>query len=72
MQKVPLSCFEMKRGHGWGVVACNVETQCQTLNCISVQTTGVILLVPNFMNHIVISFKHDLHQKSHISGQLLS
>ena len=42
------------------------------LYCISVQTTGVVLLAPNFMNHLVISFKHDLHQKSHISGHLLS
>jgi hypothetical protein len=42
-------CFEMKRGPGWGVVACDVDTQCQDLNWISVQTTGVVLLAPNFM-----------------------
>jgi hypothetical protein len=42
-----MSCFEMKRGPGWGVMACNVETQYQNLNWISV-------LVPNFMNHLVI------------------
>jgi hypothetical protein len=66
------SFFGMKRDPGWGVVACNVETQCQNLNCISVQTTGVVLLAPNFMNHLVISFKRDLRQKSHISGHLLS
>jgi len=42
------------------------------INCISVQTTGVVLLAPNFMNHLVISLKHDLHQKIHISGHLLS
>jgi hypothetical protein len=48
-----------------------VETQCQNLNCISVQTTGLVLFAPNFMNHLVISFKHNLHQKSHISGHLL-
>jgi len=72
IKEVLLSCFGMKRGPAWGVVACYVETQCQNLNCISVQTTGVVLLAPNFMNHLVISFKHDLHQKSHISGHLLS
>ena len=48
-----------------------VETQCQNLNWISVPTTGVVLLAPNFMNHLVISFKHDLHQESHISGHSL-
>ena len=53
----------MKRGHGWGVVACNVETQCQSLNCISVQTNGVVLLAPNFVNHLVTSFKPDLQPK---------
>jgi len=26
---------------------------------------------PNLMNHLVLSFKHDLYQKSHISGHLL-
>jgi hypothetical protein len=62
----------MKRGPDWGVVACNVETQCLILSCIFVKTTGVVLLAANFMNHLVISFKHDLHQKSHISGHLLS
>ena len=65
-------CYGMKRGPGWGVVACNVETQCQHLNWISVQTTGVVLLAPDFMNHLVVSFKHGLHQKSHIPGHLLS
>jgi len=30
-----LSCVGMKRGSGWGVVVCNVETQCQNLNCMS-------------------------------------
>ena len=53
----------MKRGPAWGVVACYVETQCQNLNWVSVQTIGVVLLAPDFMNHLVISFKHDLHQK---------
>jgi len=53
----------MKRGAAWGVVACYVETQCQYLNWISVQTTGVVLLAPNFMNHLVISFKHNSYQK---------
>ena len=53
-----LSCFGIKGGPGWGVVACNVETQCQNLNWISVPTTGMVLLAPNFMNHLVISFKH--------------
>jgi hypothetical protein len=64
----------MKRDPGWGVVACNVETlpKFEILDCISVQTTGVVLLAPNFMNHLVISFKHDLHQNCHISGHLLS
>ena len=66
IKEVLLSCFGMKRGPGWGVVACNVETQCQNLNWISVPTTGLVLLAPNFTNHLVISFKHDLHQKSHI------
>ena len=46
IKEVLLSCFGMKRGPGWGVVACDVETQCQSLNCISVQTTGVVLLAP--------------------------
>jgi hypothetical protein len=67
-----LSCFGMNRGPGWGVMGCNVETQCQNLDCTSVQTTGVVLLAPNFMNHLAISFKHDLRQKRHISGHLLS
>jgi hypothetical protein len=31
----------------------------------SVQSTGVVILAPNFMNHLVISFIHDLYQKSH-------
>ena len=62
----------MKRGPAWGVVACYVETQCQNLYWISVQTTGVVLLVPNFINHLVISFKHDMRQKNHIPGHLLS
>jgi len=31
----------------------------------------VVLLAPNIMNHLVISSKHDLNQKSHISGHLL-
>jgi hypothetical protein len=30
-----------------------VEIQCQNLNWISVQSTGVVLLAPNFMNHLV-------------------
>ena len=55
IKEVLLSCFGMKEGPGWGVVACNVGTQCQNLNCISVQTTGVVLFAPNFMNHLVIS-----------------
>jgi len=54
----------MKRGPAWDVVACNVETQCQNLNRISFQNTGVVLLAPNFMNHLVISFKH-ASKKSH-------
>ena len=32
----------------------------------SVQMARVVLLAPSFMNHLVISFKHDLYQKSHI------
>ena len=71
IKEVFLSCFGMKTGPAWGVVACYVETQCQNLNWISVQTTGVVLLSPNFMSHLVKSFKHDLYQKSHISGHLL-
>ena len=58
IKEVLLSCFGMQRGPGWGVVACNVVTQCQNSNWISVPTTGVILLAPNFMNHLVISLKH--------------
>ena len=61
----------MERGPVWGVVAYDVETQCQNLNWIFVPTTGLVLLAPNFMNHLVISFKNNLHQKSHISGHLL-
>jgi len=60
IKEVLLSCFGIKIGPVWGVVACFVETQCQNLNWISVQSTGVVLLAPNFMNHLVISFKHDL------------
>ena len=71
IKEVLLSCFGMKRGPAWGVVVCYVKTQCQNLIWISVQTTRVVLLAPNFMNHLVISFKHDLYQKSHISGHLL-
>jgi len=41
-----------------------VETQCQKLNCISVQTTGVVLLAPNIMNHIVISNMICIKKKS--------
>ena len=40
-----------------------METQCQSLNCISVQTNGVVLLAPNFVNHLVTSFKPDLQPK---------
>jgi hypothetical protein len=39
-----MSRFGMKMGSDWGVVSCNVETQCQNLNYIFVQTTGVGLL----------------------------
>ena len=46
IKKVLLSCFGMKRGPDWDVVACYVETQCQNLNWISVQTTGVVLFGP--------------------------
>jgi hypothetical protein len=60
----------MKRGPAWGVVACYAETQCQNLNWISVQTTGVVLLAPNFMDHLIVSFKRDI-KKIHISGHLL-
>ena len=63
IKEVLLSSFGMKRGPAWGVVACYVEIQCQNLNWISVQSTGVVLLAPNFMNHLVISFKHDFYQK---------
>ena len=70
--RVLLKCENgVKRGPGWAAVACNVGTQCQILNWISVQTTGVVLLAPNIMNHLVISSKHDLNKKSHISGHLL-
>jgi hypothetical protein len=54
----PTVLFWDKRGPAWGVVACYVETQCQNLNWVSVQTTGGVLLAPNFMNHLVISLKH--------------
>ena len=56
----------MKRGPEWGVVACNVGAQCQNLNWISAQTTGVVQLTPNFVDHLVLLIKHDLHQKNHI------
>ena len=55
---------------GRGGLYCGI--QCQNLNWISVPTTGLVLLAPNFVNHLVISFKHDLHQNSHITGHLLS
>jgi len=42
IKEVLLSCFGMKRGPGWGVVACNVGTQCQNLTWISAKTTGPI------------------------------
>jgi hypothetical protein len=66
IKEVLLSCFGMKRGPGWGVVACTVKTQCQNLNSISVQTTGVAHLASNFMIHLVMLLKHDLHQKRNI------
>jgi len=50
----------MIRGPAWGVVACNVETQCQNLNCPD-HWGGPF--GPKLMNHLVISFKHDLHKK---------
>ena len=65
-KEVLLSCFGMKRGPAWGAVACYVKTQCQKLNWISVQTTGVVLLAPNFMKHLVMLFKHELHRKRNI------
>ena len=67
IEEVLLSCFGMKIGPGWGVVACNVGAQCQNLNWISAQTTGVVQLTPNFVDHLVMLIKHDLHKKNHIS-----
>jgi hypothetical protein len=48
------------------VVAQYVNIHCQDLNWISAQTTGVVHLAPNFMNHLVMLFKHDLHRKRNI------
>ena len=42
--------------------------QCQNLDWITVQTTRVVLLAPNFMNHLVTSIKRVLHKKIHIPG----
>ena len=42
IKEVLLSCFEVKRGPGYSVVAQYVNTQCQNLNWISAQTTGVV------------------------------
>jgi hypothetical protein len=67
IKEVLLPYFGMKRGTGWGVVACNVGTQCQNLNWNSAKTTGVVQLTPNFVDHLVMLIKHDLHQKNHIS-----
>jgi len=59
----------MKRGSGWGVVAYNVKTQCQNLNGIPTQTTGVVQLTPNFVDHLLMFIKHGLHQKIYTSGR---
>jgi len=71
IKEVLPSCVGMKRGSGWGVVAYNVKTQCQNLHGNPTQTTGVVRLTPNFVDHLVMFIKHGLHQKSHISGHLL-
>ena len=48
------------------MVAQYVNIQCQNLNWISAQTTGVVYLASNFMKHLVMLFKHDLHRKRNI------
>ena len=58
IKEVLLSCFGVKRGLGWAAVACNVGTQCQDLNWISAQTTGVVRLSPNYL---VMLFKNKQH-----------
>jgi hypothetical protein len=40
--------------------------QCQNLNWISPQTTGVVHLASNFIKHLVKVFKHDLLRKRNI------
>ena len=72
IKEVLLLCFEVKRGPGWGVVAQNVNSQCQNLNGDSAQTTGGAHLAPNFGNHLVMLFDYGLHQKRNIPGPLLS
>ena len=70
-QEVLLSCFGVKRGPGWAAVACNVGTQCQNLNWISAQTTGVVRLSPNFVDHLVMLFKTICIKKITSPEQLL-
>jgi len=53
IKEVILSCFGMKGGPGWGVVACNVELSAKF---------WTVFLSPNFMNHLVITFAS---KKSH-------
>ena len=40
-----------------------MKTQCQNLKGNPTQTTGVVRLTPNFVEHIVMLIKHDLHKK---------
>jgi hypothetical protein len=44
-----------------------VKTQCKNLNENPTKTTGVVQLTPNFVDHLVMLIKHDLHKKNHIS-----
>jgi len=48
------------------VVAQYVNIQCQHLNWISAQTTWVVHSASNFMKHLVVLFRHDLHRKRDI------
>jgi hypothetical protein len=43
-----------------------VNIQCQNLNWISAQATGVVHLASNFMKHLDMLIKHDLHRKRNI------
>jgi hypothetical protein len=45
------------------MAACDVETRCQDLNWNSTQTTEVVRLTPNFVDHLVMLIKHDCLKK---------